>query len=309
MVNVCPRDGFLVFPVICLHYAEWQHCPQRIRFSRLASHLHTLQRVRNLIPLEARTVFVPRQESRGTVSALVASMKALALLTMAASAATAAAASSRPDLCPAEGSQDSQGRESCNPAKQYADGFACNRDSYCFFLMPCAPPGRDNSIGRSCDPNQQYPAGQICARVGGCHYLAQCNADGQRNLQSSQNCELGRKYPEGSPCAIVSSGCLLISAASSKGSPTSISSRPSPTASCPAPGSPDSQGRVGCDPKKQSPSTQTCRPDGGCFYIAAVEKSDAGRKVEKAGASPSFAKGAAALALAFFLSFSLHICI
>ncbi|KAK2599052.1 hypothetical protein QQS21_005519 [Conoideocrella luteorostrata] len=172
-------------------------------------------------------------------------MKATLVLTALIGAGIVSAAD-----CPAPGTTDSKGRYSCNPAHQYPNGQTCPAVDGCYYLtgpdgklvdnrpppMPtqtanCPAPGTTDSQGRySCNPAHQYPNGQTCVATSGCYYLT---------------------GPDGKPV---------------NNSPTG-SAMPSPTATCPAPGSTDSQGRYSCNPAHQYPNGQTCQAIDGCYYL------------------------------------------
>ncbi|OAQ60238.1 hypothetical protein VFPPC_10664 [Pochonia chlamydosporia 170] len=97
--------------------------------------------------------------------------------------------------CPPAGSNDSQGRYSCNPAHQYPNGQTCKVIEGCYLLCDangvpiknttptgtaqptqtpvCPPAGQTDKQGRySCNPAHQYPNGQTCTLVDGCYYLS-----------------------------------------------------------------------------------------------------------------------------------------
>ncbi|KAF7174677.1 hypothetical protein CNMCM7691_003363 [Aspergillus felis] len=89
--------------------------------------------------------------------------------------------------CPPPGSNDSQGRYSCNPAHQYPNGQTCQLINGCYLLATadggndptsngptsdCPPSGSSDSQGRySCNPAHQYPNGQTCQLINGCYLL------------------------------------------------------------------------------------------------------------------------------------------
>lgn len=99
----------------------------------------------------------------------------------------------------------------------------------------CPPAGSTDSQGRySCNPAHQYPNGQTCEVVDGCYYL----------------------FANGKP---------VNNAPSSVTSATST--KPTQSATCPAPGSTDGQGRYSCNPAHQYPNGQTCNVIDGCYYL------------------------------------------
>ncbi|UNI24503.1 hypothetical protein JDV02_010243 [Purpureocillium takamizusanense] len=97
----------------------------------------------------------------------------------------------------------------------------------------CPAPGSTDSQGRySCNPAHQYPNGQTCEVVDGCYYL----------------------FANGKPV-------------DNSGSSTVTSAQPTQSATCPAPGSTDAQGRYSCNPAHQYPNGQTCNVIDGCYYL------------------------------------------
>jgi len=104
----------------------------------------------------------------------------------------------------------------------------------------CPPAGSTDSQGRySCNPAHQYPNGQTCEVVDGCYYL----------------------FANGKP---------VNNAPSSVTSATST--KPTQSATCPAPGSTDGQGRYSCNPAHQYPNGQTCNVIDGCYYLCSNGK-------------------------------------
>ncbi|KJZ74794.1 hypothetical protein HIM_05911 [Hirsutella minnesotensis 3608] len=248
--------------------------------------------------------------------------------------------------CPAPGSTDSQGRYSCNPAHQYPEGQTCKKVGDCFFLCggsgkpiqtttassqptpsACPAPGSTDSQGRySCNPAHQYPNGQTCDLVGGCYFLntsgkpaqttvssaqpkptAACPAPGSTDNQGRYSCNPAHQYPNGQTCDLVG-GCYFLNTSGKPAQTTIVSSaQPKPSASCPAAGSKDSQGRYSCNPAHQYPGNQVCRLVGDCYVLTTLEnkspKTNSTTEVPvTAGAATVRAGGAfMAVALAAFL--------
>ena len=107
----------------------------------------------------------------------------------------------------------------------------------------CPAPGTTAADGRySCNPAHSYPTGQVCSLVDGCYYL---------------RTETPGVYA--TPSATVSLGTPVYF--------TSTSSAPKSSASCPAAGSTDSQGRYSCNPAHAYPNGQTCELTSGCYFL------------------------------------------
>ncbi|KAJ6437991.1 D-3-phosphoglycerate dehydrogenase 2 [Purpureocillium lavendulum] len=100
----------------------------------------------------------------------------------------------------------------------------------------CPPAGMTDSRGRySCNPAHPYPNGQTCDVIDGCYYLS---AGGKPVTNT------------------VASFTVPVTSA-----------KPTASATCPAPGSTDNQGRYSCNPAHQYPNSQTCKAIDGCYYL------------------------------------------
>ncbi|KAL9532409.1 Vacuole-localized protein [Sphaerulina musiva] len=174
--------------------------------------------------------------------------------------------------CPAPGTNDSQGRYSCNPAHTYPAGQTCKLINGCYLLeypqtssgsasMPAAYPSasstapaayptsssacpasgtKDNQGRYSCNPAHTYPAGQTCKLINGCYLL---------------------EYPQ------TSSGSASMPAAYPSASSTAPAAYPTSSSACPASGTKDSQGRYSCNPAHTYPEGQTCTLINGCYLL------------------------------------------
>ncbi|KAG6182338.1 hypothetical protein E4U36_003398 [Claviceps purpurea] len=162
--------------------------------------------------------------------------------------------------CPAAGLTDSQGRSSCNPAHQQAEGRQCKQFDTCHFLCDtsgnpiisnpiisnptsgaasaCPAAGLTDSQGRySCNPAHKQAEGRQCKQFDACYFLSDTNG----------------KPVISNPTSVVAPGAAQ------------------PTSACPAPGFTDSKGRYSCNPAHKYPEGQQCKEIDGCLFLCGAD--------------------------------------
>ncbi|KAG6308874.1 hypothetical protein E4U44_003267 [Claviceps purpurea] len=212
--------------------------------------------------------------------------------------------------CPAAGLTDSQGRSSCNPAHQQAEGRQCKQFDTCHFLCDtsgnpiisnptsgaasaCPAAGLTDSQGRySCNPAHKQAEGRQCKQFDACYFLSDtsgkpvisnptsgaasaCPAAGLTDSQGRYSCNPAHKQAEGRQCKQFDA-CYFLSDTNGKpviSNPTSVVApgAAQPTSACPAPGFTDSKGRYSCNPAHKYPEGQQCKEIDGCLFLCGAD--------------------------------------
>ncbi|EMF13975.1 uncharacterized protein SEPMUDRAFT_81774 [Sphaerulina musiva SO2202] len=161
-----------------------------------------------------------------------------------ASSTAPAAYPTSSSACPAPGTNDSQGRYSCNPARTYPEGQTCKLIDGCYLLE--YPKTSTGSVTKPA----AYPTsstGQTCTLINGCYLLetpktsstvpaayptsssSACPASGAKDSQGRYSCNPAHTYPEGQTCKLIN-GCYLLETSSSTVPAAASSTKASPPA-------------------------------------------------------------------------------